>query len=160
MNARCYPLGFLAVFFITACVGSDPRQQDENTAEARQLSVASQCGFGGPDLVYMDSRSRLEEVGSRRGVTLAPLEDHDFSAEHLLLVAAGRKPTGGYGIALDQSRLHDDVLDISVRVSEPGANQMVTQALTSPCLLLAVPSRGWDRVRVAGPGLPELSVQR
>ncbi|WP_417547123.1 protease complex subunit PrcB family protein [Marinobacter segnicrescens] len=144
---------------LTACAGS----RDQGAADgptARQVTAASQCGFTEPGLLYMDSRQRLEEVTGARGMNLTAMEDHDFSNEHLLLVAAGRKPTGGYGVALDSSRLEGGVLKLTMTLRTPSPDQMVTQALTSPCAVVAVIAEGWETVHVTGPGLPDLSLER
>lgn len=127
---------------------------------ARQITASGQCGFGGPGLAYMASRERLETLAETRGTNLVVPEDHDFDREHLLLVAAGRKPSGGYGVALEDSRIRDGVLEVTVGVRSPAPDQMVTQALTSPCALLAVTAEGWERVQVTGPGFEELSLSR
>lgn len=127
---------------------------------ARQVTAASQCGFSEPGLVYMDSRQRLEQVTGARGLNLTAMETHDFSREHLLLVAAGRKPSGGYGVALEDSRMEGDTLEVTMALRSPSPDQMVTQALTSPCAVVAVPAEGWDTLLVSGTGLPELSLDR
>jgi hypothetical protein len=151
--------GLILTAGLSACAG-DPDVTSEGAPLARQITAAGQCGFAGQGMVHMDSRERLESVSAARGMTLSLPENHDFSREHLLLVAAGRKPTGGYGVALEDSRIRDGVLEISVEVRSPAPDQMVTQALTSPCALLAVSADGWSRVQVSGPGFDELSVSR
>ncbi|MFC4258273.1 protease complex subunit PrcB family protein [Marinobacter lacisalsi] len=153
----------LAGLALTAGLSACAMNSDSTSAGAplaRQITASGQCGFSGPGVVYMDSRERLETLAETRGANLVAPENHDFDREHLVLVAAGRKPTGGYGVALEDSRIRDGVLEISVDVRTPSPDQMVTQALTSPCALLAVTAEGWERVRVSGPGFDELSVSR
>lgn len=144
---------------LAACAGSGDQAAEEGPL-ARQVTAASQCGFADPGLVYMNSRERLQEVTGARGINLTAMEDHDFDREHLLLVAAGRKPTGGYGVGLEDSGLADRVLELTVVLRSPSPDQMVTQALTSPCAVLAVTAEGWDRIVVAGPGFDQRSVRR
>ncbi|MGM0570208.1 protease complex subunit PrcB family protein [Marinobacter sp.] len=144
---------------LTACAGSGGQRVADGQA-ARQITAASQCGFTEPGLVYMDSRERLEEVTGTRGMNLTAMGDHDFSREHLLLVAAGRKPSGGYGVRLESGRLEGSVLALSMTLRTPSPDQMVTQALTSPCAVVAVAAEGWQTVRVTGSGMPELSLER
>lgn len=144
---------------LTACAGNgEPDSMQEPVA--RQVTAASQCGFSEPGLVYMDSRQRLEQVTGARGVNLTAMVDHDFSREHLLLVAAGRKPSGGYGVALEGSRMEGGTLEVIMALRSPSPDQMVTQALTSPCAVVAVPAEGWDTLLVSGTGLPDLSLDR
>ncbi len=149
----------LTLFALSAC-SSSPTPAVRSEAATRQITAASQCGFDEPGLVYMDSRQRLDEVTGTRGVNLTAMNNHDFNREHLLLIGAGRKPTGGYGVALDKAWFAGDVLTLTVTLRSPSADQMVTQALTSPCAVVAVPSEGWDTVQVKGEGLPELSLNR
>lgn len=158
-TVRGWGAGLVIMAGLSACA-----MNSDTTASgaplARQITASGQCGFSGPGVVYMDSRERLETLAETRGANLVVPENHDFDREHLLLVAAGRKPTGGYGVALEDSRIREGVLEINVEVRTPSPDQMVTQALTSPCALLAVTAEGWEQVRVSGPGFDELSVSR
>lgn len=156
----------LRVFILTvmavSVVGCNSSRETTATggALARQITASGQCGFSGQGIVYMNSPERLESLIETRGANLVVPENHDFTREHLLLVATGRKPSGGYGVALEDSRIREGVLEITVEVRTPSSDQMVTQALTSPCALLAVTADDWERVRVSGPGFDELSVSR
>ena len=149
----------LAAASMAGCAGN-PDEVSPEAPPARQITAVGQCGFIEPGLVHMDSRQRLEAVTEVRGVGLSVPDSHDFDQEHLLLVAAGRRPTGGYGVALSDARLHNQVLEVTVEVRSPAPDQMVTQALTSPCALLAVTADGWDRIRVSGHGFEERSLSR
>ncbi len=148
----------VATITLTACVGN-PDPADDGPL-ARQVTAASDCGFADAGLVYMDSRQRLEEVTSARGLNLTAMDDHDFDREHLLLVAAGRKPTGGYGVALEDADLDGGTLELNMVLRSPSEDQMVTQALTSPCAVVAVTAEGWHRLTVTGSDMPELSLER
>ena len=74
----------------------------------------------------------------------------DWSEYGVLLVAMGQKNTGGYGLALDGAgaALSDGVLGITLQWREPQKGMMVTQVLTSPCILLKVPKSGFDRIEI------------
>ena len=151
--------GVLLLSVLSACA-MNRDTTSEGAPLARQITASGQCGFTAPGLVYMDSRERLDALSEARGVSLVAVENHDFEREHLLLVAAGRKPSGGYGVALEESRIREGVLEITVEVRSPAPDQAVTMALTSPCALLAVTAEGWSRATVSGPGFEELSFQR
>lgn len=151
--------GVLLMSVLSACAMS-PATTSGGVPLARQITASGQCGFTAPGLVYMDSRERLNALSEARGTNLVAVENHDFRREHLLLVAAGRKPSGGYGVGLQDSRLREGELDITVEVRSPAPDQAVTMALTSPCALLAVTAEGWRRITVSGPGFEELSFQR
>ena len=54
----------------------------------------------------------------------------------------GRKPTGGYSLAVESARLEGDAVTVTLALKEPPPDAMVTQALTYPYAVAAV--RGLD----------------
>ncbi|MCC5856523.1 MAG: protease complex subunit PrcB family protein [Ectothiorhodospiraceae bacterium] len=56
-------------------------------------------------------------------------------------LSMGEQPTGGFGLELADARAvqQDGVWELQVHWREPGPDELVTQALTRPCMLLAVP---------------------
>jgi hypothetical protein len=71
-----------------------------------------------------------------------PLPGVDFERETLLAVFLGQKPTGGYGADVRGVTLEGGDLFIDLIEASPGPGAMVTQALTSPWLLMRVPRGG------------------
>ncbi len=76
---------------------------------------------------------------------------NDFGAQILeyeellyLLVTYGEKPTGGYAVEITSITEEDGKLVVTVDFSEPGEDEMVTQALTYP----------YDLAMLDDPGLP------
>ncbi len=78
-------------------------------------------------------------------------------------LSMGEQPTGGFGLELADARAvqQQGVWELQVHWREPGPDAMVTQALTRPCMLLAVPwsapvelrvldQRGEQRLPAAG----------
>ena len=87
--------------------------------------------------------------------------DHcGLTAPGLVLVGLGQKTTGGYGLTLTSSEIVDDVLELAVKVRRPAADAMVTQALTTPCAVIAISPEEWEQLRVSGEGLGRFSRQR
>lgn len=158
-RSTLYAAACVMVAGLTAC-STDRDMTRDGAPLARQLTASHQCGFDHQGLIYIDSRQRLASLPEDQGGNLVVAEDHDFSAEPLILVAAGSKRSGGYGVVLEGSRIRDGVLELGVDVSSPGADQTVTMALTSPCAVLAVTADGWSSARVSGPGFSELSFRR
>jgi hypothetical protein len=74
----------------------------------------------------------------------------DLSKEGVLLVAMGQKNTGGYSVDLanQEAVIDGGVLQVAVQWREPKKGMMVTQALTSPCLLLKIPNAEFDRIEI------------
>jgi hypothetical protein len=65
----------------------------------------------------------------------------DFGQSRVVAFFWGQKPTGGFSIQLLGSRLVDSTLRVELHLSIPAPDAMVTQALTSPFLMLEVPAR-------------------
>jgi len=65
----------------------------------------------------------------------------DFSQYRVVAFFWGQKPTGGYGLQLQGTRLVGDTLRVTLRLNSPPPGAIVTQALTSPFVMLEVPGR-------------------
>ncbi|WP_404363967.1 protease complex subunit PrcB family protein [Marinobacter sp.] len=145
---------------LSACASNDPVEEKvlPDGGVARQLTASNHCGLTAPGLVHLSGPGELAtfQDGSAQHLSLAAAEKLDFEREHLLIVSLGQKSTGGYGVTLASSNLRDDVLRIKVEVRTPPEDSMVTQALTTPCAVLAVTATGWEKLHVSGEGLPEM----
>jgi len=129
---------------------------------ARQITASDHCGLTAPGLVYLRDASAvnaLERLPART-MTLAALRSVDFSREHLVLVGLGQQRSGGYGVALAASEITSDTLRLTVQVRRPAPGAMVSQALTTPCAVIAVSPHGWDELEVSGEGMTTLTRQR
>jgi hypothetical protein len=71
----------------------------------------------------------------------------DFANESVVFLLAGPKPTGGWTIDARGATIEGEtlVVDASVKAPPPGA--IVTQAFTSPWVVVAVKSRAFKDVR-------------
>lgn len=74
----------------------------------------------------------------------------DFSRSGVLLVEMGRRPTGGYRLALVEGSLavRDGIAQLSVTWEEPDDDDVVTQVMTSPCLLVTLPRASYREIVV------------
>lgn len=61
-----------------------------------------------------------------------------------LLVTYGEKPTGGYAVEITEITEAEDKVLVTVHFTEPGEDEVVTQALTYP----------YDLAMIDDPGLP------
>jgi hypothetical protein len=75
-----------------------------------------------------------------------PVPAADLERETLLAVFLGSKPTGGYGAEVRGVTLEGGDLFVDLVESAPGPGAMVTQALTSPWLIVRVPRGGVSAV--------------
>lgn len=151
MKARLRGILTLLLFCVTA-VGCAREHAKTPTGAplARQVSQSAHCGLTAPGLVHLSSREevrRLEALPGRN-LSLEPLKKIEFEREHIVLAAIGQKPTGGYSVTLDSSEIRGGTLELRVRVTEPAPGTMVTQALTTPCAVIAVTAEGWDDIQI------------
>lgn len=149
------PLNLLTgCLLLAALLASGCANSRSETAEggplARQITQSAHCGLTAPGHVHLTGLqevARLEALPGRK-LSLEPLKAVDFAREHVVLVAIGRKPTGGYSVTLESSEIRAKTLDVKVTVARPGPGAVVTQALTTPCAVIAVTAEGWDDIRI------------
>jgi hypothetical protein len=139
---------------VAALLASGCASSRSETAEggplARQITQSAHCGLTAPGHVHLTSRQEVERLESLpgRNLSLESLKTIEFEREHIVLAAIGQKPTGGYSVTLDSSEIRRGTLELRVRVTEPAPGTMVTQALTTPCAVIAVTAEGWDDIRI------------
>jgi hypothetical protein len=111
-----------AMLFALACNGADEPEEvtlpDELPAEVQAWVDTSINDFGGQTFVYEDVL--------------------------YLLVTYGEKSTGGYSVEITDITEEEGKLIVTADFSEPGEDEMVTQALTYP----------YDLAMLEDPGLP------
>ena len=73
----------------------------------------------------------------------------DFKRKKVIAVCAGRFNTGGYGIRLHSAVYTKDGLETVFTISVPSPSQMVTQAFTTPYLIIGIDTHPSERVSVA-----------
>ncbi len=64
----------------------------------------------------------------------------DMSRESVLLIIMGQRSTGGYDIAVTDVTMSGDQVIVTLAVTTPQTDEMVTQALTSPYIAVAIPA--------------------
>jgi hypothetical protein len=171
-----YILWFCVVFTaaihlsIATALGKKPPMEEEDSASAKAPVKATanasliavevlyrdqQCNVSQAQMRWIDSpqayQTLFEELRKTyvggSGQQPPPV---DFTQNGVLLVAMGRKNTGGYTVdlAASDAEISDSILKLSVNWREPKKGMMVTQALTSPCMLLKVPKARFERIEV------------
>jgi hypothetical protein len=71
-------------------------------------------------------------------LNIPPLPNVDFRRETIVAAFAGTKPTGGYGLSVDEVTLEGNDAYIDLTEIQPPADAMTTQALTSPWIMLRI----------------------
>ncbi len=99
-------------------------------------------GFARSDNPNLEPDAQLAEAmeawvlahHQREGVHVAV-----FGETRLVMVALGERPTGGYGVSVERvTRGDHGQLILEVKATEPGPDDMVTEALTHPYVLVTV----------------------
>ncbi|MFN2359732.1 MAG: protease complex subunit PrcB family protein [Marinobacter sp.] len=151
----------LAISLVAGCAVNRSATA-EGAPLARQVTESDHCGLTAPGLVYISSASeldRLERLPSGN-LSMNQLRALDLQQEHLVLVGLGQKSTGGYGLTLESAEIVDDVLELTLNAREPAEDAMVTQALTTPCAVIAISPDDWEQLRVSGEGLDTIIRER
>lgn len=71
----------------------------------------------------------------------------DFAKEAAVFLLAGSKPTGGYSIDVRGASVEGETLVVDAVVKPPAPDAIVTQAFTSPFVVVAVDRRDFKDVR-------------
>ena len=154
MNRLMYALVALLLlpFILSGCIAQSSHREVAGNSEYKEAVKAvasfSHCGLTAPGLVLATSPEDWQKLSSVFGAQTPAWPDE--SDRWMLVAALGQKRTGGYGIGFSESVMEGRKLVVRVSVSSPASDAMVTQALTTPCLVVEVPSIGWDTVTVAG----------
>ena len=91
--------------------------------------------IAGPDIELTETMEAwVESLSHVEGVHVGVFND-----TRLIMVALGEKPTGGYDVAIEKvTRGDHGQWIVEIMVTEPGPDDMVTEALTYPYALVAV----------------------
>lgn len=78
------------------------------------------------------------------------LEQVDWQTNNLVVIHSGSQPSAGYQLELlgQAAQVKDQTLNINVRLSEPPADAMVAQVITSPCVVIAAHKNSYTAVKV------------
>ncbi len=116
--------------------------------QAIEISRLPHCNSIGrePALEVFTDPAEIKTWEEARGIRLTPTNG-DLPAGVYAIAEMGERNTGGYALAVSrQAAVKDDVLYIKASFLVPGNTGMVTQAVTSPCSLVLVPTRRYRRV--------------
>lgn len=84
------------------------------------------------------------------GTGTAELPQVDFTKERLLLVDMGQKPTAGYSLETTSQIINviDGTADLELKWSEPEPGSILTQVITSPCIMIKLPVDAYSLIRI------------
>lgn len=117
--------------------------------EVREVGRSLYCNTPGEQArvtLLPDLQSALDWQASRN-IVLAPAES--LAQVPYALVEMGARPTGGYGLAIARAaKLDGEQVLLSATFLSPSPGSIRTQALSSPCVLVALPRGRYDEIVV------------
>ena len=132
----CVVLGVL-MLFASACQNNDEPISLSFELLARDANADQMT----PQQVTTPAYRLFQEAASWESYSLQldqPAAAIDFAAQIVVAVYMGEKPTGGYGIAITAVELRGRTVRVSLEETEPPANAMLMQVITSPFALYRV----------------------
>lgn len=144
-----------ALIILTACAGPGQEPMTEQLVTRQILSLID-CGSGTqqPALTVISSPDALESaiapIVSLSGHSPREQMHVSFDRELLVQISMGQQSTGGYSLALaaKQATFNVGWVEVPVQWNTPAKGMMLTQALTSPCLFVALPRQQYKGIRV------------
>lgn len=123
------------ILTITACGGdiedpgySDPVNGDENNDPVDMDNEYFQ--------IVVNEDEPLQNWAEGNKTTAGEYQYPDD--ENIYMIAAGEQNTGGYSIEITEEELSEEILTITYTVRSPGPDDVVTQAISYPYLLIEV----------------------
>ena len=146
----------------------EPMQSKTTVVNVEVLYRNHQCNVSQARTRWIDSPEAYQTLftelrKSYVGGQSQQLPRVDLSTYGVLLVAMGQKNTGGYSVDLanQEAVIDAGTLRVNVQWREPQKGMMLTQALTSPCVLLKIPNAEFERIEIKDHnGTTRLSVAR
>lgn len=120
-----------------ACVAAG-----EDSLPIRNLAKGAFSGLGEATEKVVQDKLAWEKLWAEHRANIKgdlKVPEIDFSKEMVVFAAMGRQRTGGYAIEITSIRPANDRLQISIKRKTPPPGAMVTQALTAPFHIVAVP---------------------
>jgi hypothetical protein len=110
--------------------------QTSGSLEIRRIGQWSHTGIREARRVVIQDANAWAEFWSELGVGNRPAVD--FTRDVVIAVAAGERPSGGYGIAITQVTHRNADLTAEVLETVPGPNCLSASALTQPVDVVVV----------------------
>jgi hypothetical protein len=146
----CLPSALLTLM-LAACQSTPPPDTTSVSPAQRALEpvailqhiTGDDPAFASPQVLLVQSRQQLEQLGSRELIH----RNVDWDAHTLVILAFGPQPTGGCWGRITAAQLQGDVLHLQGFANRPSPNQAVTQGVTFPYAAAVLPKLNVHSVR-------------
>jgi len=98
----------------------------------------------GPSALIASNQSQFQSIwrlATGKQIPQPTAPSVDFNLNRVVAFFWGQKPTGGYSVQYVSSQLSGSTLRVTLRLVSPAPGAIVTQALTSPFVILEVAGR-------------------
>ena len=151
-----WPAVAAILFTATGCLHLASAEKEATTSiPTRIVYVGDQCGHSDTPGEWINDAEQWDTAyrKARREFIAGskiPIPTLDFDQFAVLRISMGTQPTGGYDLALAQAqaRVEKGIAQVCVDWIEPAPDAMVTQAITSPCLLIQISRGNYRQVEV------------
>jgi hypothetical protein len=159
-NGACFRVGLLALLLSACKLDGSPEPVRANV-DATLLTQSSQCWNNAmaPSVAWITSleayRSAYNQTRRHILGDANPPPEVDFTHMGVIAVYMGQHSTAGYQLALASKTAelsNDDELTLLVSWTEPQADTLLAQVITSPCILVSIPKHDYSVIRVVDEG--------
>jgi hypothetical protein len=147
-----------SVFYcsLAMAMGNKPENNEmPPSIHVKNIYSDQQCGLPQAQISWIPNQQEFQTLFAKLRQSYIDSQTRqppsvDWATDAVILVAMGRKNTGGYALVPDNTSatVSNGVLKLSVQWREPKPGMIVTQALTSPCLLFQVPRGEYHRIEI------------
>lgn len=137
-----------AALLLSACtsdLGWLLRFSGDTPVEVRELARSVQCGTESEKSVVtvIADAAELRQWQDQRGIKL--IDGDAMPAGPYAVFEMGQRPSGGYGVAISRKAgIRRDLVVLKGTFIAPAADSVNAQVMTSPCVLVGLPS-GFNR---------------
>ncbi|MCW2119964.1 protease complex subunit PrcB family protein [Flavobacterium sp. 7A] len=111
--------------------------------------VLTQQAKGGANIKFFEILSEPDEIKMllNDAVLRKKINSSDIQNSNFLILNMGEKATDGYKIGVEKFQQTKDSIIITVKETEPGSDDMVTQGITYPYCVLKINSKKAIRIK-------------
>ncbi|MEE8419749.1 MAG: protease complex subunit PrcB family protein [Dehalococcoidales bacterium] len=135
-------MGGLLIALISAGCSSQPIDSNPvRDLSFETIDKGSSSGIETGERLVIESAADWEDLWGEHTALRTPapaLPGIDFSRQMVIAVFSGLKSTGGYSVEITEIRATNRELNIVYQVTEPGPDDMVTEAETQPFHIIKI----------------------
>jgi hypothetical protein len=145
-----------AALCLCGCTAAAPAHQRVAKLRVETLWAANQSSYATaqPQALYVSDADRLNTLtranSNRAATAIFEQRRVDWRHEAVVWLYMGNKNSGGYGLRLasPEAVVSHGIAVIKVQWREPSPGALVTQQITSPCLVLKLPKGPYEKIEI------------